>query len=269
MTVSVTGCPGGCLVPLATPLTRPLATPLTMPLTTPLTKSPTTPSQSDAGSDSEGEYVELEELPSLSPQHGSLTQCISLRYQHTPVNTLVSTAHTPGSATHIPGHPSGSETKRAPPPRAPGGAQPVRTSRETESLNPHSIQHLPTAPSHQPAEETEELPGSLQGSLSGSSPDSLPGSLPGLFPDLLPGSLTEKLITDARRQSLPICSNVMSCGVLCLPGEYAVETTTGGTSSRDHRGGALVTVRTNSSVWWRCSRRELLDIFFYFSSISR
>ncbi|CAL8351103.1 unnamed protein product [Merluccius merluccius] len=49
----------------------------------------------------------------------------------------------------------------------------------------------------------------------------------------------------------------MSCGVLCLPG------------SRDHRGGALVTVRTNSSVWWRCSRRELLDIFLYFSSISR
>ncbi|XP_030233415.1 puratrophin-1 isoform X1 [Gadus morhua] len=339
-------------MPKATHITRPQNMPLAPTLTIPLTTPLTTPGQSEAGSDSEGEYVELEELPSLSPQH-TLTQCISLGYQrtpghtpghkpgsathtsgHTPVSathtpgltpgsaahsagdtpgytplsathtqgltaisstyspgqtsslathtagltpvspthtaglTPVSPTHTPGltpvSATHTLGQTSGlathttgltpvsaSQSGKGTPLRAPGG-QPVRPSEETQRhsfiqpLTNSSSQHLLTTLSHPPAEEPDE---GLTKSLKDLFTDSLTGSLT--------VSLTERPTTDARRQNLPVGSHVMSRGVLCLPG------------SRDHRGGAVVTVWSNSSIWWRCSSKELLDIFLYFSSISR
>ena len=244
---------------IARPQNMPLAPPLTIPLATPLT----TPCQTEAGSDSEGEYVELEEMSSLSPQH-SLTQCISLGYHHTPGNTPglathtpVPATHTPGltpgsathtrgltpvSATHTPGHTpvsathtlgltpasathsagqtsglathttgftpvSARQSGRGTPLRAPRG-QPVRGSEETQrhSLTTSSSQHPPTGLSQQPAEETE-----LTESLKDLSTDSLTGPLT--------GSITERLILDARRRNLPVRSHVMSRGVLCLPGE--------------------------------------------------
>ncbi|XP_075939335.1 puratrophin-1 [Anarhichas minor] len=55
---------------------------------------------SGEGEDSEGEYVELMELPRFSPQKGSLTQSISL--QHRARTSTHTTAHTHSDAAHTP-----------------------------------------------------------------------------------------------------------------------------------------------------------------------
>ncbi|XP_026874457.2 pleckstrin homology domain-containing family G member 4B isoform X6 [Electrophorus electricus] len=194
--------------------------------------------------DSEGEYVELEEieLPCFSPQKGSLTQSISLTHRNLQQSWATGPVQMPPGAAPCQGPGRNSARSQSMVCTA------LIKENLSESLQPHVLTHsmveeLPCQPHVTRARECIRAEDRALCPIS-------------VSPSVSPVCVRNQPVLSEAQNISP---DVLSSGVLCLPG------------TRDKSGRALVTVALRNTAWLNpdCNSVALMRIMVYYYSTLR